>query len=338
MTRRLAVLTLVLALLAGACRAPGDGGYEVTASFPRATALFEQSRVQVMGIDVGRVDTIRIDGDRIVVTMLIDADVPLPVDVNAAIVPLTLIGERNVVLHPPFRPGDERVDDGYEIPADRTQVAVEPDDVLQTVTDLVQAIDPDRLSSVLSDAADALDGQGEVFNGAVAQGARLTEVLRAQDDRLVAAAEGLDGLATSLNVREEQLADLLDVFAEASSMLADERDRIRAMLGALADLNDEARAVVVAVEETLVEDIASLAALALTLEANSASVVQAVAVLPRVSRMLIRAYLDDIGGLRLRFTGNETFFVAVNQVLGALGLPLIEQCVPTPNVDCGGGA
>lgn len=331
------MLTVVLALLGAACRAPGDGGYEVTASFPRATALFEQSRVQVMGIDVGRVDTIRIDGDRIVVTMLIDPEVPLPADVNAAIVPLTLIGERNVVLHPPFRPGDERVADGHEIPVARTQVAVEPDDVLQTVTDLVQAIDPDRLSSVLTDAAGALDGQGEVVNDAVAQGARLTEVLRAQDDRLVAAAEGLDGLATSLNRREEQLADLLDVFAEATSMLADERDRIRAMLGALADLNDEANAVVSVVEETLAEDVAALATLAMTLEANSVSVVQAVAVLPRVSAMLIRAYLDDIGGLRLRFTGNETFFVAVNQVLGALGLALIEECVPMPNVDCGGG-
>ena len=47
-------------------------------------------------------------------------------------------------------------------------------------------------------------------------------------------------------------------------------------------------------EETLAEDVAALATLAMTLEANSVSVVQAVAVLPRVSAMLIRAYLDDI--------------------------------------------
>ena len=51
--RRMGLLLVVVALTAGlsACADPGDGGYRLTAYFPRAVALYEQSRVKVMGVD-----------------------------------------------------------------------------------------------------------------------------------------------------------------------------------------------------------------------------------------------------------------------------------------------
>ena len=65
--RRGAVLLIgtFLALGLTSCSQPGDGGYRLTAYFPKAVALYAQSRVKVMGLDVGRVTSVGIDGDQI---------------------------------------------------------------------------------------------------------------------------------------------------------------------------------------------------------------------------------------------------------------------------------
>jgi phospholipid/cholesterol/gamma-HCH transport system substrate-binding protein len=328
----LVVLLLVVLLLAG-CTQPGDGGYRVSATFPRATALFEESRVKVMGLDVGHVERLTVEGDRIRADLRIDRDVPLPEEVHAAIVPLTLIGERNVVLYPAFRPGDTRIGDGFEIPPRRTRVTVEPDDVLETVAELTESIDAERTAEVLGSFAGALDGRGAAYGRAIEDGARIAAVLREHDQRLLAAAESLTELGRAVGAREEQLLALVEAYAEATSMLADERAQLRPLLVALRALVDEGSAVLEAFEETLPEDLAALAELALVLEANTASVQRLIIALPVIAEMLLEAYRPDTQALKLRFSGGPTFTTFVNQLTGLLGLPPFE-CVPTPDLDC----
>src|SRR3546814_15310000 len=91
-----------------------------------------------MGQPVGHVDDIEIDGTVVRVTMTIDSGVPLPSDVGATIGQTQLIGERNVVLHPPWSAelvdsADERAGDGYVIQRDRTEVPVRPDERLHAL-------------------------------------------------------------------------------------------------------------------------------------------------------------------------------------------------------------
>jgi phospholipid/cholesterol/gamma-HCH transport system substrate-binding protein len=324
---------LVLALLLVGCAPPGEDGYRVTATFPRATALFEESRVKVMGLDVGHVERLSIEGDRIRADLRIDPDVPLPEEVHAAIVPLTLIGERNVVLYPAFQPGDTRIGDGFEIPTRRTRVTVEPDDVLETVAEITESIDAERTAEVLGSFAGALEGRGEDYGRAVEDGARIAAVLREHDQRLLAAAETLTELSRAVGAREEQLLALVETYAEATSMLADERARLRPLLVALRHLMDEGRTLVTAFEETLPGDVATLAELALVLEANTASIQRLVVALPVIAEMLLEAYRPDTRGLKLRFSGGPTLITFVNQLTGLLGLPPFE-CLPTPDLEC----
>jgi phospholipid/cholesterol/gamma-HCH transport system substrate-binding protein len=326
-------LVLVVALLLGGCAQPGDGGYRVTATFPRATALFEESRVKVMGLDVGHVERLSIEGDRIRADLRIDPGVPLPEEVHAAIVPLTLIGERNVVLYPALQPGDTPVQDGFEIPPERTRVTVEPDDVLETVAEITEAIDAERTAEVLGTVAGALDGRGEAYGRAIEDGARIAAVLREHDQRLLAAAETFRELARAVGDREEQLFDLVEAYAEATSMLADERTRLRPLLASLQRLMDEGADVIETLEETLPGDVATLAGLALVLEANTTSVQRLIVALPIIADMLLEAYRSDTQAIKLRFSGGPTFITFVNQVTGLLGLPPID-CSPSPDLDC----
>ncbi|MFD0537317.1 MlaD family protein [Actinomadura luteofluorescens] len=97
------------ASLGGCSLAPSAGGERTMVVYvPKARSFYEESKVKVMGADVGLVDKVENQGDRVKVTFHLRRDVPLPKGVQASIVPLNLIGERNLVLHPAWRPGRPR--------------------------------------------------------------------------------------------------------------------------------------------------------------------------------------------------------------------------------------
>lgn len=321
--------------LLGGCLPEDSGGYEVTASFARAAGLFERSRVVAMGLDVGHVETIRIDGDRIEVTMRIDEEVPLPEDVRATIAPLSVIGERNVVLGPAYSPGADRLPDGGHIPIERTRSAPEPDDVLDAVLDVAAVLDAPETRELLTGAAGALEGRGELIGEALESGARIATQLREQDRELLDAAEGLADLAEVVNRRGDQLTGLVDSYATGLDLLASDRDRLRPLLTELLRAMDEGEQLVDAVGSQLPEDFAKLTTIALQLEANTGSVAAMLEALPGVVDVLLAAHRPDAQAIKLRFSGGPTFATFLNQILALLGIPGLT-CVPTPDVDCEG--
>ena len=191
---RVVAVAVTSGLLFGGCAISGPGTYEIVARFTRAVALYEQSDVNVMGVTVGHVRDIEIDGDEIAVTLAIRDDVPLPADATVAIEPASLIGERNIVL-PAWKPGDERMAPGTVIGPERTIIPVEPDEALQAVTDLVGALDPTAVNDLLDATAGALAGRGSTINRALAALAELVPTLAEQDDKLLAIADDVDRLS-----------------------------------------------------------------------------------------------------------------------------------------------
>ncbi len=311
----------------------GAGGtYTISASFPRAVALYEESAVKVMGIDVGSVTSVEVMDDHVRVEMEIDDAVPLPADVEASIIPLSLIGERNVVLGPPWRPGDDRLGEDAVIPPERTNVPIEPDEALQAITDLAEAIDPASVRALVSNGADALAGHGGDLNEALRQTADLTTMLAAQDDALIAIAGDVHRLATVLESRQEVLGQLIDQFASVTGVLAEEREAIGTFLTALARLTEEGNALLTRYQVQLPQDLASLARVALTLQVNADSVQQLLRALDGVGAGVVNAYDPTTGGVRLRFTSSPTVVLALEPILDLLGLgPL--PCIEFPISD-----
>ncbi len=332
-TAALGAMVLLLATTLTACARPGDGGYLVRVDFRRAVALYEQSRVKVMGIDVGRVTKIRVSGDHVSVEMRIDRQVPLPVDVNATIVPFSLIGERNIVLSPPYRPGQPRLRDGTLIPPSRTHVPVEPDEALQAVTDLARAIDPNSVKDLFANGATALRGQGGVLNEALRQSSDLMSLLASQDQALLAVAENVHRLAGVLVARQQQLGRLLDDFSTATGVLASERDALARFLSALVRLSDEGKALLTDYRVQLPKDLASLATVSATVEANADSVQELLKAVDEIGRGVVRAYDPVGGGVRVRIVTTGTAAAAIQPLFDLLGLGP-APCTPLPGLAC----
>ncbi|MGH3242064.1 MAG: MlaD family protein, partial [Spirillospora sp.] len=206
-----AAITLGLAIMAGSLggcsiTSSGDGGdgRTMVVYVPKARSFYPESKVKVMGADVGLVDKVENQGDRVKVTFHVRGDVPLPRGVQASIVPLNLIGERNLVLHPAWKPGQAK-ETSDVIPIERTHVPVEVDDALSSFTNLANALDPTKMRTALGTAAGTVNGNGREFNATLEQSARLVENVAGQDEELIEVARTLSRLAGVVRGREQVL-------------------------------------------------------------------------------------------------------------------------------------
>ena len=83
----IAVVACLLATTAFLALRDDREPHTVTAHFPRAVSVFVGTDVRVLGVTVGRVTSVTPDGSSVAVEMEYDADVRLPADAQAAIVP-----------------------------------------------------------------------------------------------------------------------------------------------------------------------------------------------------------------------------------------------------------
>ncbi|HEU5084911.1 MAG TPA: MCE family protein [Acidimicrobiales bacterium] len=324
-------LVPLLAVAAAGCGGSDGGTYEVVARFGRAVAVYEQSDVKVMGVTVGHVRDIEIDGDEIVVTLAVDDDVPLPADATVAVAPVSLIGERDVVL-PAWKPGDERLEPGSVIGRERTIVPVEPDEALQAVTDLVGALDPDSVNELLTSSARALEGNGATINRALVQLSRLIPTLAEQDEELLAIAGDVDRLAAVVRAREAEIGRLLEDFSTVAGVLDQERQEIIEFVDAMVRLTREGKALLTAYEVTLPEDLQTVGTVALTIKVNADAVEELVDNLFSLNVEAIDAYDAQHMALRGRGPAERSVLEQLVPILEQLGAGV--PCLPTVGVTC----
>ena len=74
--------------------------YEVVAEFDSASGLKSGATVEIAGVEVGRVKTIKLKGDRALLTIAIHDGVTLYSDTIAAVKTRGIIGEKFVALSP----------------------------------------------------------------------------------------------------------------------------------------------------------------------------------------------------------------------------------------------
>ena len=332
--RRILGIVAVVLLLLGArwwWNGRKEGGYHVTAYFGEAIALYPHSKVHVMGVNAGTVNKVTVEKGRVRVDMTIHDHVPLPRDVTATISALTVIGERNVTLGPPWHPGQPRIGDGYVIPKERTTTPVEPDEALKAFKDLADAIDPAVVTDLIHTGATTFGGHEASFNSLLKSASDLTADLGSQDQRILEAAQALHVLASTANARSDQLGHTIDAFSQAAGLLADERAQIGGVLTGANRLVDQATSLLDAYGGTLPGDLAALSRLGLTLESNEKVFGDLFAAFPNTARGLIEAY-DPVNntvhlGANLGPSINGILDATLGRILEKLGVGQLRPCI-----------
>jgi virulence factor Mce-like protein len=238
-----AVLLLGALLLALGNR---DGKQYLTVDFPQVNSLYKGSDVKVLGVPVGRVERLTPRGDVVRVKLSYEGDVKLPDDVKAVVVSPSIVGDRFVQLAPAYSGGAALKDNAF-LPVSRTAVPVELDTIYKSLDDLSVALGPDgankdgALSRLIDNTAVQFDGQGAQFNETIRNFGKLSQTLSNNKDELFGSLREVRDFVQLLNENDQTVRNFNDSTARVSTVLAGEREDLKATLEqlslALVDVN-----------------------------------------------------------------------------------------------------
>jgi phospholipid/cholesterol/gamma-HCH transport system substrate-binding protein len=231
--KRVVPLLVVAALVAAAAVTMfgSDSQKTLTAHFPRAVAVYVGSEVKVLGVPVGKVDSVTPSGTDVIVTMRYDSTVKVPVAAKAVIVAPSIIGDRFVQLTPVFT-GGQLLADGAVLQEDRTAVPLELDQIYSSLDKLTVALGPNgankkgALTDLLETTAANFGGQGANFHTTIKNFAQLSTTLDDNKEELFGSAAELEKFIKTLADNDQTVRDFNTSLAAVSTMLAGERGEL----------------------------------------------------------------------------------------------------------------
>lgn len=234
----LVILALVVA--AALTMFGGEDQKTLTAHFPRTISIYEGSDVRVLGVPVGKVDTVTPMGTDVAVTMHYDADVKIPTDAEAVIVAPSIVGDRYIQLTPVYDSGDVLAD-GTVLDEGRTAVPLELDQIYGSIDKLTVALGPTganangAFSDLLESTAANFGGEGATFHQTIKDFSKLSETLDDNKDELFGSAAELEGFISTLARNDKTVRQFNQSLSQVSTVLSGERDELSASLRNLAD-------------------------------------------------------------------------------------------------------
>ncbi|ORW90090.1 mammalian cell entry protein [Mycobacterium szulgai] len=210
----------------------------VTAYFPAANALYPGDKVQIMGLQVGKIDSIEPAGDKMKVVFHYQNKYKVPANAQAVILNPTLVASRTIQLEPPYKGGPVLANNAV-IPLDRTRVPVEWDELRNSITNIISKLGPTPeqpkgpFGEVIESFADGLEGKGKQINttldslsraltalnegrgdffAVVRSLALFVNALHQDDKQFVALNENLASFTTRLTHSDQDLSNALQQF------------------------------------------------------------------------------------------------------------------------------
>ncbi|MBW3658954.1 MAG: MCE family protein [Actinobacteria bacterium] len=219
------------------------------AEFADVTGLLVNDAVKVSGVTVGKITGLEVEpGGTALVTFEMDEDVAVPEDSAVIIRWRDVFGLRFLYLEP----GDgEPVEPGHRFPLEQTDSPADLGLMLQRITPVMSALDPEQQNQVLEALSEALIGRTDEVQDLIRRGASLTQTIASRDQEL---RRLLDNAATVVDAyadRESDLRALLDSFAEVSESVAARNDTLEQAIVRIAEGQEELRRMVDANDENI---------------------------------------------------------------------------------------
>ena len=290
-----AIAVLLVAGGIGLAVRPGDETYKVTAYFEKAIGLFPNSDVNILGVPVGKITAVEPVGSRVKVEMRISKTYKVPADGFAQIVPISVIADRFVQLHPPYEDGPT-LEDGAVLDTDQTQIPAELDDVFKQLKKLLDAIEPGQegepgaLGSLIVALNDALADREEDLKGTIVNTSALTGALADAQNDLSGLLINLDDLFQKLATRAGSIGSLNENFALVMTALAESRDDLQGTLVNLANMTNEVGRVLKTHRSRLGNDLRLASNVLSKVVENRSSVEESLSWLPVVAIGVTNAY------------------------------------------------
>ncbi len=223
---------------------PDEDKKYVTATFPRTVALYEGSEVKILGVPVGKVETVDPQGTDVQVKFWYDAATKVPADAKAVIISPSVVGDRFVQLTPAYT-GGPTLPDGATLSQEETAEPLELDQIYSSLNDLNVALGPKgankngSLSRLLNSTAENFDGQGKQFHQTITDLSRFTGTLDNNKQELFASLRQLARFTAVLRENDQNVRAFNRNLAQMSEFLEGERDDLAGALSNLGRAMDD---------------------------------------------------------------------------------------------------
>jgi len=284
---RIALAAVLVAVLAVGVYLvwPSRTGDKVVGYFTSAVGLYPGDDVRIVGVPVGKIDSIEPRADDVKVTMTMKDGVRVPADAKALIISPNLVSSRFVQLAPAYT-GGPALADGASIGLDRTAVPVEWDEVKEQLTALSRSLGPQQgslqgpLSSVVNQAADTFDGNGDSFRQALRELSQTAGRLGDSRTDLFGTIRNLQVLVNALSNSNEQIVQFTNHVASVSQVLADSATDLDNTLGTLNQALGDVRGFLNDSNDALIKQVNKLADFTSILTEHSEDIEQVLHITP----------------------------------------------------------
>jgi phospholipid/cholesterol/gamma-HCH transport system substrate-binding protein len=217
--------------------------------------------VKVRGLIVGSIKKITPTEHGAELDLAIDPDKAdlIPANVSARFIPKTLFGDRYVALQIPETPDSRHIANGDLIKQDTSAPAVELSQALDHLLPVLQAVQPQKLSTTLTAISTALDGRGKQLGDTLVQLGQLVGEINPHVPQLTHDLEALvdvsdtytqaipdfvsalDDLSVTSRTLYEQRANLTSLFSDLTTSSRDLESFLRANSDNIINLADSSR-------------------------------------------------------------------------------------------------
>ncbi|WP_067820043.1 MCE family protein [Nocardia inohanensis] len=219
----LALIAILVAV--GYSAATKVGTKQVTAYFPSTSGLYAGDDIRILGVKVGKIDSVEPGKDRVTVKMPLDRGIDVPADAKAVIISPSLVSARFIQLAPAYT-GGAKLNDGGSIPIERTAIPVEWDDIKAELSKLATTLGPvgqDQQGSFgrfVDTAANNLDGNGEAFRSTLKELSAALGTLSDGRTDLFATIRNLQQFVDVLSKSNDQIVSFGGKLASVANVLA----------------------------------------------------------------------------------------------------------------------
>ncbi len=233
--RTLVAVALALLLVAGVAvlfrTSDKINRTNVVGYFQNSNGIYVGDDVRILGVNVGRIDKIEPQPDRVKISFWYDSKYKVPAAANAAILSPTLVTSRALQLTPVFTSGPVMADNAV-IPRERTVVPVEYDTFRQQLERLAKELQPTEpggvspLGSFINTTAENLRGQGVNIRDTVIKLSQAFSALGDKSTDIFSTVKNLSILVSALQDSTTLMRQLNQNLASVTGVLADDPDEI----------------------------------------------------------------------------------------------------------------
>lgn len=218
------------------------------------SAMQKGSDVKVRGLLVGEVTKISTNGQGATLELALSPGKAkqIPTNVQARLLPKTLFGERYVSLMLPSDPSAHTLRSGDQIDQDRSTEAVELEQVFDNLLPVLQAVQPEKLASMLGEFSKALRNRGtEIGQTFITIETYLKKFL----PKVPELEQDLSAFANVLDTYNQAAPDLLSALSDmttTSKTLVDQQQQLRTLFATVSQASDTIDGFVTSNSDTII--------------------------------------------------------------------------------------